>query len=229
MGAAESSGANPVVRVVAAPSARGEDEDILALRALRPYKQLVQVPAALPFATQPLPQLQPVSLNPALIGKLITELHTPLRTSEALVLENQRVLQHNIYGVEALSTRVATGTRKHRKDLADCRAHCAEIEQLESVLTEARARLASALDSTERLRRSLPSDLRPPPFDPHATTVFTPAGTRPSGLAPSRSSSRSSSLRSPSAAGPIALLHALNLRSALAADADSDSDDFASD
>ncbi|KAG8466742.1 hypothetical protein KFE25_008121 [Diacronema lutheri] len=125
-------------------------------------------------------KLPAVSLDPAPLAALLDELHAPLRRSGAVVLDNQRVLQHNICSVEALAIRVAHGARKQRKGLGECRAHIEGVAHLEVALVESRARLASALDATERLRRMLPADVRPAPFDPEATTVFgTPPGARP--------------------------------------------------
>lgn len=172
------------VRVVAAPSAkpRDADEDLESLRALRPYKELVQIPPTLPFVAPARPQLPSVALDPAPVAALLDELHAPLRRSTAVVLDNQRVLQHNICSVEALAIRVLHTARKQRKDLAECRAHSDEVASLESVLTETRARLTSALDATERLRRMLPTEVRPPPFDPNRV-VGTPPNTRSEELA----------------------------------------------
>lgn len=174
MGANESSAP---VRVVT-QTARAEDVDLAALRALRPYKALVQIPPALPFIKPPRPQLRQVSLDPKALAGLLDELQAPLRRSEAVVRENQRVLQHNVCSVEALTLRVAYGARKQRKDLEECRARCDELPELESVLAEAHARLASALESVERLRHFLPLEVRPQAFDPDVTPVFSPAGAR---------------------------------------------------
>ena len=163
MGASES--AAPI-RVVSAPATpRQEDPDLLALRSLRPYKQLVHIPPASPFSPPPRPQLPPVSLDPNLLAAALTSILEPIRASEALVLENQRALQRNVGVVEALALRVGGTARTQRRDVLECRAHCGQVEALETVLTEAHARLASLLDSTERLRRLLPSDVRPPPFE----------------------------------------------------------------
>jgi hypothetical protein len=172
-------GANESAPVqVVAHTASAEDVDLAELRALRPYKALVQTPPALPFIKPPRPQLRQVSLDPKAVVGLLDELQAPLRRSEAVVRENQRVLQHNICSVEALALRVAYGTRKQRKGLEECRAHCDELPELENVLAEARARLASVLESTERLRNLLPQEVRPQAFDPDATPVFSPAGAR---------------------------------------------------
>lgn len=174
MGAAESTAPVQVV----APKARVEDLDLVELRTLRSYKTLVQIPPALPFIKPPRPQLRQVSLDPkALIG-LLDELQAPLRRSESVVRENQRVLQHNICSVEALALRVAYCARKQRADLEECRAHCNKLPELENVLAEARARLASVLECTERLRSMLPEEVRPQSFDPDVTPVFSPAGAR---------------------------------------------------
>lgn len=173
------------VRVAAGPSARPRDadEDLEALRALRSYKQLVHIPPTLPFVAPARPQLPPATADTAPVAALLDELHAPLRKSTALVLDNQRVLQHNIGSVEALAARVSHAKRKQRKELAECRAQSEEVANLEVLLTESRARLTSALDATERLRRMLPAEVRPPSFDPTASTVFgtppRPAPARP--------------------------------------------------
>ncbi|KAJ1617999.1 hypothetical protein T492DRAFT_469723 [Pavlovales sp. CCMP2436] len=178
MGATESV-PSPVL-VLAAPVAHGEDEDLVALKALRPYRQLMHTPLSLPFVAAARPQLPAVSLDPAPLVGLLAELHAPLRQSERLAADNQRVLQHNIGTVETLAVRVAGTVRRQRKDLVDCRAQCPQVVQLEEILSEARARLASAIDATERLRRMLPPEVQPPPFDStFDSTLFAGASASP--------------------------------------------------
>lgn len=180
---AEQSSASAGVRVVSSrDDTSGEDADLLALRQLRPYQPLMRPGPRLNLLSAP-PELAYAPLRAESLLDALGEVQRPLRAVDAVLIENQRVLERRLCSVDDLVAAAARVARRQMHDLRAADAGLSAALELEPAISEAHARLASALECTERLRRLLPEEFRPPPFDADALPLYGAAVVSPASLA----------------------------------------------